>query len=359
MLRALAPLVLAAAAIALAPDAARAQACPGPNDNFWKNDGLPQIPGGAFAVAVVPGLCQGEAIGAVFTLPSAQSPQLLNKVAVGFGNQFGTSGFQALANVEIYDGVTWSGNKPTLGAKLFDLEAQTQSSMQVFTHGIVEFDMTPYNVTVGNGKNTFVVAFRSSFNPNGNCTSGFPSNFVTDAAQSFNCTSTPKKNLMDIQGQGWVDPSNATVQGFPLCPLFYNGDWIIRACSTPVSPPTCQQNLGLGGPGDTVLSMCGGDLSAGTTATFKLEQANPNVVGVLFAGVTFAPTFVPELFGVLCPLPPILSLALPTDANGQISIPGVPGGGGPVAFYVQMVTPDPGQLKGYEVSNCLKIQLLP
>lgn len=105
--------------------------------------------------------------------------------------------------------------------------------------------------------------------------------------------------------------------------------------------------------------MCGGDLSTGTTATFKLEQANPNVVGILFGGVAFNPTFVPEVFGILVPIPPVIALSLPTNGNGEITIPNVPGGSGPVTFYVQMITPDPGQVKGYEVSNCLSIQLLP
>lgn len=344
--------------VAVTSSVAQAQVCNGPNDLFWKNDTLPQVPGGQFAVAVVPGLCEGEAIGAVFTLPNTTSPQLLKKVAVGFGHQFGTQGLIALANIEIYDGVTFSGNKPIPGPKLFDL-GQAQGSLQVTTHGITEFDMTPYNVTVGNGKNNFAVVFRSSFNTNGTCAGGYPANFITDAAQSFNCTAVPKRNLMDIQGQGWVDPSNATVQGFPLCPLFYNGNWIIRACTEPTVPAICQANLGFGGPGNSVLSMCGGDLSTGSNATLKLTQANPNVVGVLFAGVAFSPTFVPELFGILCPIPPILALTLPTDPNGELTIPNVPGGGGPVSFYIQMVTPDPLQVKGYEVSNCVKVQLLP
>jgi hypothetical protein len=339
---------------------AHGQACGTATSKFWKNDILPQIPSGATAVSIIPGLCEGEAAGSVFTIPGGTGAQMLEKVAVGFGANGGINGFQAVVNVEIYDGIVWSGNTPILGAKVFDFEQDYSASFTVTSHGINELDLTPYNVVVGNGTNAFVVVFRSTFNFNGNCASGFTANFFTDNPSfSFNCNTVAKKNVIFIQGQGWRDPKFATVSGLPLCPIYYNGNWVIRACTQDVAPAVCQQNLGLGGPGNTLLSICGGDLSTGTTATFKLENANASVPGILLVSPFFAPTFSPVVFGVICPIPATLVLTLPTDALGQIVIPGVPGGGGPFSLHMQMITPDPAQIKGYEVSNCLKAQFLP
>lgn len=339
---------------------AHGQACNSAQSNFWKNDLLPQIPSGVTAVSVVPGLCEGEAAGSVYTLPPGTPPQILEKVSVGFGANGGIGGFQALVNVEIYDGITWSGNTPILGTKVFDFEQDYSSSFTVTSHGVNEFDLSSYNVVVGNGTTAFVVVFRMSFNPNGSCAAGFNANFFTDNPSfTFTCNTPAKKNLLFIQGQGWTDPKFATVSGVPLCPFYYNGSWVIRACTSDAVPAVCQQNLGFGGPGNTHLTVCGGDLSTGTTATFKLENANPNVVGVLFVSPFFSPQFVPALFGILCPLPANLVLSLPTDALGQTMIPGVPGGNGPFTIHMQMVTPDPSQIKGYEVSNCVRAQFLP
>lgn len=354
------PVVSVAVAIVALTGLAQGQACNTAQSTFWKNDLLPQFPSGSTAVSVIPGLCEGEGAASVFTLPPGSSAKVLEKVAVGFGANGGIGGFQALVNVEIYDGITWSGNTPILGPKVFDFEQDYSSSFTVTSHGINELDLSSYNVVVGNGTTGFVVAFRMSFNPNGSCQSGFNANFFTDNPSfTFTCNTPAKKNLIFIQGQGWRDPKFAMVGGFSLCPLYYNGNWAIRACTSDVAPAFCQQNLGLGGPGNSLLSLCGGDLSTGSTATFKLENANPNVFGVLFVSPFFSPTFVPELFGILCPLPASLVVSLPTDALGQTVIPGVPGGGGPFNVYMQMVTPDPAQIKGYEVSNCVKLAFLP
>jgi hypothetical protein len=339
---------------------AHGQACGSAQSTFWKNDLLPQFPSGSTPVSVIPGLCEGEGAASVFTLPVGSPAKVLEKVAVGFGANGGIGGFQALVNVEIYDGITWSGNNPILGTKVFDFEQDYSSSFTVTSHGINELDLTPYNVVVGNGTTGFVVAFRMSFNPNGSCAAGYNANFFTDNPSfTFSCNTPAKKNLIYIQGQGWRDPKFAMVGGFQICPLYYNGSWVIRACTSDVAPAVCQQNLGFGGPGNTQLSLCGGDLSTGTTATFKLENANPNVVGVLFVSPFFSPQFVPALFGILCPLPANLVLSLPTDSFGQTVIPGVPGGNGPFTIHMQMVTPDPSQIKGYEVSNCVRAQFLP
>ncbi len=107
-----------------------AQLCADPTDTFWKNDTLAQVPGGLTAVSIIPGLCEGEAAAQVFYLPPGSPSQKLNKVSVGFGDQFGAGGFNAVVNVEIYDGITWNGSLPTLGTKVFDLADDTASSLR-------------------------------------------------------------------------------------------------------------------------------------------------------------------------------------------------------------------------------------
>ncbi len=352
-LRSFAPFVVISLLYLLSASAS-AQTCPGAADQFWKNDNLPQNPSGATAVAVVPGLCPGEASGSVFNLTTGQAPQHVKQVSVGFGAQGGVGGKTAQVNIEIYDGVTWNGTKPVLGPKVFDYNVANGSNVTVQSHGINVFDISSNNVLVGQGTTAFAVVFRMVSNTNGSCAAGYTANFFTDATSTFSCSAKPKANLMFILGQGFVDPSNATVSGFPLCPLFYNGNFAIRACT---EAAICQVDKGFAGPGDARISMCGGDLSAGTSAQFKLVKANANVVGLAFVSVAFNPTFAGVIGGTICPVPALTVIALPTNASGEILVP-VPGGGGPAFFFVQMVTPNAAMPKGYEVTNCLQVVLL-
>ncbi len=346
--------------VAFAPSIAFAQLCQSPTDTFWKNDTIPQIPTGQTPVAIIQGLCENEALGSVFTLPGGMGPQKLNKVAVGFGDSFAIGGFNAVANVEIYDGITWAGNTAVLGPKVFDLANDAAANLQVFSHGINELDISPFNVVVGNhASKSFVVSFRSLINPNGNCTTGYPANYFTDGTGQFQCTTIPQKNVIDIIGQGWKDPATATVGGFPICPIFYNGNWVIRACSENAGPFLCQTDKGFAGPGlaDAKLSICGPPLSAGNFASFKLEKVTPNTPVYIFVSTVFNPTFLPDTFAVLCPFPPQLSVILPSDANGEINLPNaVPGTSVVIKLYIQCVAPDASQINGYEHSNCLEAQ---
>lgn len=202
-----------------------AQVC---TTNFWKNDNLPDVPSGSSTISIIPGLCEGEAIGSIFTMAPGSVPQKLKEVAVGFGHSGGGSGFQATCNVEIYEGpVTFSGSNATLGTKIFDLGVNAAASMQLSSTGVNTLDVSPYNITVSD---TFVVAFRMNININGNCTTGYPANFFTDNG-SGPASCTPGVNLIDELSGGWIDPATATISGFPLCPIFYAGNWVIRACS--------------------------------------------------------------------------------------------------------------------------------
>lgn len=246
------PFVAVALAAALTAASAQAQSCG--TSVLLKNDILPDVPGGFLTVSVIPGLCENEAAGAVLDLPSPGSLHTVERVAVPFGNQFGINGNTAVANVEIYDGVTFNGASATLGPKVFDFANDVGGNIQLLSTGLNEIDLSPYGVVVGGAGNANIaVVARMLINPNGNCTSGFSTNFFTDNSQGgiFGCDpniTPPGQNLMDIQGQGWVDPAVASVSGFPLCPLYYAGNWVIRACVTPSSPANPLQVQVAGSP---------------------------------------------------------------------------------------------------------------
>lgn len=227
-----------------------AQVCTG---NLFKNDALPDDASGLVGFSVIPGLCENEAAAAVLDLPGT-GPQALEWVSVGFGANGGVTGNTALINLEIYDGVTIVGGNATLGPKVFDYANDIGGNLQVTSSGINQIDLSAFTIVVGLSGNTqFVVAARMLFNPSGSCAAGFNSNFITDNNQSglFGCDpniTPPGRNLIDISGQGWQDAALATVTGVPLCPLFYSGNWAIRACGQDITPGNPLQVNVLGNP---------------------------------------------------------------------------------------------------------------
>jgi hypothetical protein len=121
--------------------------------------------------------------------------------------------------------------------------------------------------------------------------------------------------------------------------------------------PTCQEDLGLAGPGEAVLSLCGGNLAAGTTADLELAHAAPFAPAFFAAGPAFAPTAL--LGGTAVTFPPSVVVALTTDALGRAGIPGIPGGGGPATLYAQAAFYDAALPQGFGFSNALRVELLP
>ena len=126
---------------------------------------------------------------------------------------------------------------------------------------------------------------------------------------------------------------------------------------TPQSDVICQADLGFGGPGAMQLSICGGDLSTGTTADLLLTGGVPGGTAWLLAGLSQSAT--PFKGGTLVPVPWALMLALPLDAAGQLSVTRIPGGHGPATAYVQALMPDALQPSGWALSNALRVDLLP
>jgi hypothetical protein len=126
---------------------------------------------------------------------------------------------------------------------------------------------------------------------------------------------------------------------------------------TPQSDVICQADLGFGGPGSMHLSICGGNLSSGTTADLLLTGGVPGGTAWMLAGLNQQPT--PFKGGLLVPVPWALMLALPANGSGQVSVPGIPGGHGPLSVYVQALMLDALQPNGWALSNALRVDLLP
>ncbi|HEB52723.1 MAG TPA: hypothetical protein ENI87_05665, partial [bacterium] len=235
------PFFVLAAAAPLA-----AQGCT--TGTFWQRDSLPAVPSSVpTAVSVIQGMCEGESAGVVFEMPAGMPVQKLTKVVAPWGAAFGAPGFQAVLDVEVYDGVSFNGANVNMGQMVFSLSQQANQSMQVQSHGLNELDVSTYGIIVGaappvGGVRRFAVCFRCDVNlhPSGSCATGWPANFFTDnQSLQFVCNPnvTPTgTSIMEITGQGWRDAALATVQGVPLCPLYYSGVFAIRACSEDAFP---------------------------------------------------------------------------------------------------------------------------
>lgn len=349
---------LAAAALLSASSAA--QTCDDPTDTFWKNDTLDQVPAAAAPVSIIQGLCAGEALAQVFYLPGGTPKQKLNKVSVGFGHITGAGGFNATANIEIYDGISWAGGLPTLGPKVFDLNDATAGDAQVFSHGLNEVDLSAFNVEVGDGTNAFVVAWRSNINPNGNCTTGYPANYFTDYAGGPGCQTIPQTSLIDIAGQGWRDASTATVLGFPLCGgllNFFNGNWVIRACSEDVGGVGQIVDVGNNLTGFFAPQLTGtGSLAANGSFTLSFTGMPISTTGFFFFDLISL--FAPFKGGVLVPGVGFL-INFPTPAQVFATVdfpagmpPGVPSG---TSIWAQGWFPDGGGPAGASASNGLQL----
>lgn len=288
-----APLVPAVLLLSFAA-AVPAQGC-GPGETFWKRDALPAVPGGQTAVSVVQGVCEGESAGVVFELPAGMAPQRLTQVVAPWGAVGGVAGYQAQLDVMVFDGVGWSGGVPVMGTPVFQLSAVSANAMQVASHGLNTFDLTPYNAVVGLAPPTgtppvrrFAVCFRVDLNAYpSTCGQGYQANFFTDNPTfTFSCNTPLRTSLIEIQGQGWRDAATAAVSGVTLCPFLYNGIWCIRACSTDAFPasyttfaPGCAGTLGVSHLIPATLPRIGTNL-------FVVVDNLPLNLGVLFTGAS-------------------------------------------------------------------------
>lgn len=117
----------------------------------------------------------------------------------------------------------------------------------------------------------------------------------------------------------------------------------------------CQTDLGFGGPGNSHLSVCGGNLATGTSATLTLYGATEAGFAWLIAGASAAP--IAWLGGTLVPSP-LVVVAIPTGPTGTSSFP-IEGGLGALSVFVQAVHLDSAQPMGVGLSNAVRIDFLP
>lgn len=123
------------------------------------------------------------------------------------------------------------------------------------------------------------------------------------------------------------------------------------------APTVCQQSIGMQGPGNAVLTICGGDLSSGTSAAMLVDNAVPNAQGFLIVASTLAPT--PIFSGMAISNTPVLLLPFVTDGLGQWGIPNIPGGGGPLNFFLQAAQLDNSLPFGLGFTNGVRLIFLP
>ena len=117
----------------------------------------------------------------------------------------------------------------------------------------------------------------------------------------------------------------------------------------------CAVDLGLGGPGNAAVTLCGDDLTmAGATADLELVGAPANTTAYLALGLTNGST--PLKGGTIVPFPWASLIALQTDAMGALSIPNVTGTGMPLTVFLQYILVDPAQTQGFGFSNALQVE---
>ncbi|MFG0318573.1 MAG: sulfatase-like hydrolase/transferase, partial [Planctomycetota bacterium JB042] len=123
-------------------------------------------------------------------------------------------------------------------------------------------------------------------------------------------------------------------------------------------PPSflCQEDVGLAGPGDSKLSVCGEALFPGNVAALRLIDAPPSSAGFLLATAKLEPVALAG--GTILPAPYFAVVPAPTDAKGELSIV-VPGGtktvGGPV-MHCQAAVASAGLPLGWDLSNVVRMR---
>ncbi len=115
-------------------------------------------------------------------------------------------------------------------------------------------------------------------------------------------------------------------------------------------------DLGFGGPGNAHLSVTG-YLGTGNTGSIDLVGAPPSTAAWLLASTQLNPT--PFVGGTVVTVPVAAYFPLFTDGQGEIHIPGLPGGGGPLTVYLQYLHVLSGGPLGYGLSNAVEVQFTP
>jgi len=121
--------------------------------------------------------------------------------------------------------------------------------------------------------------------------------------------------------------------------------------------PTCQTDLGFGGPGIATLTVCGSPLATSGTAQLELSGAPGGALAWFVAGMTNNPQ--PLKGGMLVPTPPQVLAPFVLDQTGSLIVSGIQGGNGPLDVFIQFVIQDAAQPLGYAFSNAVQVSFLP
>jgi hypothetical protein len=119
-----------------------------------------------------------------------------------------------------------------------------------------------------------------------------------------------------------------------------------------------QPDLGFQGPGIPWFTVYGTELYSGGQADIRLQYAGAGLSCWLMASLN--QSFLAFKGGILVP-DAATSLLLPyvTDAVGNVTLPGVPGGGGYFFVYAQWLVKTPGFAQGWQLSNAVVLEFLP
>jgi FG-GAP repeat/FG-GAP-like repeat len=154
----------------------------------------------------------------------------------------------------------------------------------------------------------------------------------------------------DLDGDGWSDLAIGG-SGVDTSGTSAGAVRLVRAAVP-------QADLGFGGPGSAKLAIYGEPLGPTGTADLRLTGAVAGKPAFLLASLVQQPT--PFKGGTLVPqAATALLLPLATDAQGKITLQGIPGGGGPLDIHVQVLVLDAQQPKGVAFSNAVKAVFLP
>lgn len=119
-----------------------------------------------------------------------------------------------------------------------------------------------------------------------------------------------------------------------------------------------QPYLGYRGQGQVTVSCTGSALQSGRSARLRIHSDVPNGIGFLMLSLSSSPVYVPLLQSTLVQWPPTILTQLDVGPNGMFELT-LPGGGGPLSFYVQYALSDPRTPSGWAVSNGMRLDFQP
>jgi hypothetical protein len=172
-----------------------------------------------------------------------------------------------------------------------------------------------------------------------------------DGAQGGECYGVAVAGLGDVDGDGWADIGVGA----------YNWDSATGADVGRVEVRSVLKhatNLGFGGPGNAALEMHGSPLDDFGQMDLRLTGAKGNAQAWLLASA--GQQLVAFKGGVLVPdITTALLVPFVTTPAGNVLVPGILGGFGPVTIRMQFVIKDAAQPHGFAMSNAIAASFLP